>query len=161
MNSAARSPSENGPSTWTHPTARLVKACTLAVLLICLAVSSKTLARSQQVKIKIGSTAFTATLDDSSTAKAFSAQLPMTIMMTELNTNEKFFDLPRNLPTRPSTPGTIQTGDLMLYGSRTLVLFYSSFTTTYSYTRLGRIHNPKGLAAALGTGNVTVTFEAR
>jgi hypothetical protein len=67
--------------------------------------------------------------------------------------------LPNNLPGNASNPGTIQAGDLMLYGSNTLVLFYKSFSTAYSYTRLARIDNPSGLVAALGSGNVTVRFE--
>lgn len=117
-------------------------------------------ARSQQVNIKIGSATFTATLDDNPTARAFRALLPLTIKMTDLNKNEKYFDLLESLPTRASNPGTIQNGDLMLYGSRTLVLFYRTFPTSYSYTRLGRINAPKKLADVLGTGNVTVTFEA-
>lgn len=58
-----------------------------------------------------------------------------------------------------SNPGSIQTGDLMLYGSSCLVLFYESFRTSYSYTRLGRVENPSGLASALGRGSVSVTFE--
>jgi len=78
--------------------------------------------------------------------------------MRELNGNEKYFDLPNNLPTNASNPGTIQTGDLMLYGSNTLVLFYKTFSTSYNYTRLARIDSP-GLAAALGSGNATVKFE--
>ena len=85
--------------------------------------------------------------------------MPITISMKELNGNEKYYELSNDLPYDASNPGTIQTGDLMLYGSNTLVLFYKTFSTSYSYTRLGRIDNPSGLAAALGSGNVTVTFE--
>jgi hypothetical protein len=47
----------------------------------------------------------------------------------------------------------------MLYGSNTVVLFYENFSTSYGYTRLGKIDNPAGLATALGSGNVTVTFD--
>jgi hypothetical protein len=78
--------------------------------------------------------------------------------MTELNGNEKYFTLSNSLPTNASKPSSIQTGDLMLYGSNTLVLFYKTFSTSYSYTKLGRVDDPAGLAAALGSGNVTVTF---
>jgi hypothetical protein len=83
----------------------------------------------------------------------------MTISMTELNGNEKYFRLSDNLPAKASNPGTIQIGDLMIYGSKTLVLFYKSFPTTYEYTRLGRIKDTKGLAAAVGSGSVKVTLE--
>jgi len=113
-----------------------------------------------KMKITIGSAVFTATLNNNATATAFKAMLPMTINMKELNGNEKYFDLPNTLPANASNPVTIQNGDLMLYGSNTLVLFYKTFSTSYSYTRIGRIENPSGLANALGSGNATVTFEA-
>lgn len=112
-----------------------------------------------KMKITIGTNVFTATLSDNETAAAFKAKLPLTIDMTELNGNEKYFDLSDTLPADAANPGTIQTGDLMLYGSRTLVLFYKTFSTSYTYTRLGRIDDSSGLAAALGSGNIKVTFE--
>ena len=112
-----------------------------------------------KLKVTVGSAAFTAILHNNATATEFKSMLPMTINMTELNGNEKYFDLPGNLPTSASNPGTIQTGDLMLYGSNTLVLFYKKFSTSYNYTRLARIDNSTGLAAALGSGSITVKFE--
>ena len=53
---------------------------------------------------------------------------------------------------------TINEGDLMLYGSNTVVLFYKTFKTSYSYVKLGHISDTAGLAKALGSGSVRVTF---
>jgi hypothetical protein len=77
-----------------------------------------------KIKITVNSQTFTATLLDNNSAKAFKEMLPMTVEMTELNRNEKYVRLPENLPTNASNPGTIRSGDLMLYGSNTVVLFY-------------------------------------
>ena len=112
-----------------------------------------------RLRITIGPASFTATLADNSTAAAFRALLPMTVPMSEMNGNEKYYYLSGNLPAAASNPGTIRAGDLMLYGSGCVVLFYETFQTSYSYTRIGRVDNPSGLAAALGPGNATVTFE--
>lgn len=114
---------------------------------------------SDKMEIKIGNMTFTATLADNETAKAFKAMLPMTVAMNELNGNEKYHNLSNDLPTDAYRPGTIQEGDLMLYGSNCIVLFYETFSTTYSYTRIGRLDDPTGLAEAVGSGNVNVTFE--
>jgi hypothetical protein len=114
-----------------------------------------------QMKIKIGSSSFTATLEENATATAFKAMLPLTVKMTELNGNEKLFRLQTDLPTNPTNPGKIENGDVMIYQSNTVVLFYKSFPTSYSYTRLGRIDDPAGLAAAAGSGSVSVSFELK
>lgn len=114
---------------------------------------------SNNLKISVGSSSFNVTLENNATVTAFKALLPMTVNMSEMNGNEKYYYLPENLPTTSSNPGTIQTGDLMLYGSSCIVLFYKSFRTSYSYTRLGRVDNPSRLASALGSGNASVTFE--
>jgi hypothetical protein len=115
---------------------------------------------NEKIKITVNSQTFTATLMENNSAKAFKEMLPMTINMRELNSNEKYYDLPNSLPTNSSNPQTIKNGDLMLYGSKTLVLFYKTFSTSYSYTKLGSIDDVASLASALGTGNVTVTFES-
>lgn len=112
-----------------------------------------------KIKITVNSQTFTATLLDNNSAKAFKEMLPITINMTELNSNEKYYDFSNNLPANSSNPGTINNGDLMLYGSKTLVLFYKSFSTSYSYTKLGTVDDVTGLSSALGFGNVTVTFQ--
>lgn len=109
--------------------------------------------------LEIGNSTFTATLEENATARAFTALLPLTLSMYELNNNEKYAYLDQSLPTQTSSPGTIQAGDLMLYGSSCVVLFYKSFSTSYNYTRIGRIVNASGLAAAVGSSHVTVSFD--
>lgn len=124
-------------------------------------ITEKTETMSDTLLIKIGGKEFTATHLDNPSAAAFKAMLPMTINMTELNGNEKYFRLSKNLPTNESNRGTIKAGDLMLYGSNTFVLFYESFSTSYTYTELGKINNTTGLAVSVGTGNVTVSISLK
>lgn len=114
---------------------------------------------NRNITIRVGDRSFVATLEDNATARAFNSLLPMTITMNEMNGNEKYYYLSKNLPTNSYRPGTIRNGDLMLYGSNCLVLFYETFSSSYSYTRLGQIDDPSGLSSVLGRGNVTVTFE--
>lgn len=108
--------------------------------------------------ITIGGVRFTAVLEDNAAAKAFAAMLPMTLVMEELNGNEKYHYLDTGLPVESVRPGTIREGDLMLWGSSCVVLFYETFQSSYSYTRLGRIEDPEGLAEAVGSGSVRVDF---
>lgn len=112
-----------------------------------------------KIRITVGANSFVATLYDNETVKAFAALLPLTIKMNELNGNEKYHYLSENLPASPSNTSTIQNGDLMLYGSNCIVLFYETFNTSYSYTKIGTVDNPTGLKNALGQNNPTVTFE--
>lgn len=101
---------------------------------------------------------FAITLADTEAARGFAAMLPLSIDMPDLNDNEKHADLPKSLPTDSVRPGTIRSGDLMLYGSRTLVAFYLSFPSPYSYTRLGRVDDPKDLAQVFGSETVRIVF---
>jgi hypothetical protein len=116
--------------------------------------SSETMkaATGNQMTITVGAKTFAATLEDNATATAFKAMVPLKVNMEDVNANEKVVSLPAKLPTNDANPGRIQTGDLMIWTSRKLVLFYKSFPTSYSYTRLGRIHDPAELSAAVGSG---------
>lgn len=111
------------------------------------------------LQIQVDDATFSATLLDTPATEALLDLLPLTLNMQELNGNEKYATLPQALPTDAAQPGQIQTGDLMLYGSDCLVLFYEDFPTSYSYTPLGKIDDPQGLAQALGAGNVEVHLE--
>lgn len=106
----------------------------------------------------VGERRFAIALADTEAARAFVAMLPLTIDMPDLNSNEKHAKLPKALPTNTIRPGTIRSGDLMLYGAQTLVLFYLTFDSIYSYTRLGQVNNPAALAEALGRGDVRIVF---
>ncbi len=108
----------------------------------------------------IGEHRFSITLEDNDAARTFAALLPLTLDMAELNGSEKYASLPQPLPANAGRPGTLHNGDLMLYGTDTLVVFYLTFRSSYPYTRLGRVEDPAGLAQALGRRNVQVGFYA-
>ena len=106
----------------------------------------------------VGERRFAITLADTDAARVFAAQLPLTLDMAELNGNEKHADLSQALPTDASRPGTIHNGDLMLYGSNTVVVFYETFRSSYAYTRLGRVEDPSDLSRVLGRRSSRVIF---
>lgn len=114
--------------------------------------------KEEKLIIEVGKQKFEAVLYNNKAVKAWKKKLPMTLSMSELNRNEKYHYLSYSLPTKPEKPGIIQAGDLKLYGSDCLVLFYQTFQTAYSYTKIARINNIAGLQNALGTGSVSVTF---
>ena len=110
------------------------------------------------VNIQVGNKKFTVILSDNDSTRALLDKIPLTLNMDELNGNEKFYFFSEKFPTNSERVGNIKTGDLMLYGSDCLVLFYESFPTSYSYTKLGYVEDVTGLADALGSGSVQVTF---
>lgn len=112
----------------------------------------------KQLEVEIGTEVFTLTLYDNETTRVLKKMMPFTIKMSDLNGNEKYYYLDKNLPTNAENVGSIQNGDFMLYGANCLVLFYENFNTSYSYTPLGKIDDPKGFYHALGKKSVMVTF---
>ena len=111
------------------------------------------------MRVVVGNRVFAATLANNETAQAFKQLLPLSLYMTELNGNEKYNYLNTTLPSHPVNPGTIHTGDIMLYGNSCVVLFYKTFNTSYTYTSIGVVDDPTGLAETLGANNVNVYFE--
>jgi hypothetical protein len=118
---------------------------------------------TMDIEITIQNETFPVTLYDNEAAKAFVELLPMTLTMSELNGNEKYSYIENSLPTNAYNPSNINVGDLMLYGSNCLVLFYGSFSTSYSYTPLGKIDdfNNNNMVGLLGNGDIEVTFSCK
>lgn len=112
----------------------------------------------QNMEIIVNNYSFSCRLENNPTVTALKELLPLSITMRELNSNEKYYYLNQELPSNPQRVNQINRGDIMLFGNDCLVVFYESFTTSYSYTRIGKIDNTDNLKTALGTGNVSVTF---
>lgn len=113
---------------------------------------------SMTVNIIIGDKVFKADIEDSETGRAFVAKLLLTLDMNELNGNEKYcYGI--SLPRADKRYDAVAAGDIMLYSGNCIVLFYGP-AGGYSYTRIGRLQSAAGLAAALGSGTVTVVFRA-
>ena len=104
------------------------------------------------VKVKINDDEYELKLSDNETAKEFLKLLSLNIKMKELNGNEKYYYLKDSLPSNPQMVGQIEKGDVMLYGDDCIVIFYKTFTTTYSYTKIGHIDGLNELSSE----NITV-----
>ena len=107
------------------------------------------------MKVIINKKEYIINLEDNETVKSFISSLPQELEMSELNGNEKYVYLDKSLPTDSENIKKINKGDVMLYGNNCLVIFYKSFNTSYSYTKIGHIDN----LPDLGNGNIKVTFE--
>ena len=107
------------------------------------------------VKVVINNKEYTINLENNETVKSFVNILPKEFKMNELNGNEKYVYLDTSLPTDSSNPKKINAGDVMLYGDNCLVIFYKSFDTSYSYTKIGHIDN----LPDLGFESINVKFE--
>ena len=107
------------------------------------------------INVIINNQNFILNLDNNETVNEFVKILPKEFEMTELNGNEKYIYLDSKFKTNSYNPKKINKGDVMLYGNNCLVLFYKSFDTSYSYTKIGHIDN----LPDLGKENIVVRFE--
>ena len=110
---------------------------------------------TDKMKVNIDGKDYIINLDDNVTAKKLYDLAPFEVTMNELNGNEKYIYLASRFPVNPYKPGHIEKGDVMLFDNGCLVIFYKSFDTSYSYTKIGHIDNLNDL----GNGNITAKFE--
>ena len=108
-----------------------------------------------KMNVQIGDQIFTATLAHTQAAQEFAQMLPMTIALDDYGGFEKVGSLGRSL-TASNSQTTTAAGDIVLYNSSNIVMFYGS--NSWSYTRLGKIDDLTGWADALGHGGVSVIF---
>lgn len=111
------------------------------------------------INIRIGSSDFSAKLYDNKTVRELIKKFPVTYNMSELNGNEKYYYMSESIPTDSKVPDNINKGEIMLYGSDCLVIFYDTFPNSYSYTKLGYIEDTSKLENAVGKGNIDIKFE--
>ena len=115
--------------------------------------------KDNQMNIQIGKETFNIILENNKTVKSLCKKLPMTLQMADLNNNEKYSYLDFTLPTDAKNVKNIKKGDVMLFGSSCLVIFYKSFSTSYSYTKIGHIENPGKIEKVLGNSTIEVIFK--
>lgn len=113
-----------------------------------------------KMKLKIGSSIFTASLENNSSVKALKELLnnkSLTLQMKDYAGMEKTAELSKTLPQNNIRMNT-QAGDIILYQGRTFVIYYD--TNLWSLTPIGKIENLdiKKLRQALGKEDVVVTI---
>lgn len=129
-----------------------------ALLVYVFAVYAQQAGNSQKMNIQIGNKTFTVIVENNKIVKELYQKLPITLEMSDLNNNEKYCYLNFTLPTDSKSVKSIKKGDVMLFGSNCLVIFYKSFTTSYSYTKIGHIENPADIETALGRKDIKVVL---
>ena len=112
-----------------------------------------------QYYIKLNGKEFEFEFKDTEVANQIKSKLPFTVKMTNLNGNEVYYQFSgESFTTNTKSVGTINMGDIYLYQSNYLVLFYKTFSTSYSYTELGKLKDPTDLDTLIGSNNVEVQW---
>ena len=97
-------------------------------------------------------------LKETEAAKQFKEKLPFTVKMTNFNQNEVYYEFSDDFKKNEKSVGRNNIGDIHLYKSNTLVLFYKTFDTTYKYTEIGKLLNTNNLEKVIGTNDVLVQW---
>ena len=107
------------------------------------------------MKININSEKYVINVENEALMEEIYNALPEIFTMNELNGNEKYYYLNSTMKNANSEAvGQVQKGDVMLFGSDCLVIFYDSFETEFRYTKIGHIDN----LGDIGSSNVEVSI---
>ena len=114
----------------------------------------------KMLQMKIGGTAVRVSWENNRSVEALKALCesgPLVIQMSMYGGFEQVGPIGSRLPS-DDVRTTTAPGDVVLYSSDQIVVFYGS--NSWAYTRLGHItdRDAAGMAALLGNGNVTITI---
>lgn len=128
-------------------------------LLVAAAVYAQGKEGTMNITVTIGSTKYTAQFDNNAAAREVAELFPLSVDMKEWTANKEYYvGLGKTINGTAPAATTITAGDIMLYSSRSLVIFYDSSANTAGYVKLGRISNSKNLKAALDKAGGKVAF---
>jgi len=116
---------------------------------------------ASMMKMKINDTPVTVAWEDNESVAALKdlAMNGLTIQMSMYGGFEQVGSIGRHLPSSDVQTST-SSGDIVLYSSNQLVVFYGS--NSWAYTRIGHITDktPEEMQALLSNGDVTITLSA-
>ena len=107
------------------------------------------------IKVIINGNEYEMILENNLSALDLLSISPLEMEMEDLNNNEKYYYLSYSLTESDSYYGNINAGDVMLYESNCIVIFYKDAEIDYGYIKLGHIN---GLEE-LNTDPISVTFK--
>ena len=112
------------------------------------------------LQMKIGETKVSVSWEDNDSVAALKElckDAPLTIQMSMYGGFEQVGSIGTRLPSNDAQT-TTSAGDIVLYSSNQVVVFYGS--NSWAYTRLGHItdQDAAGMASLLSNGNVTITI---
>lgn len=111
-----------------------------------------------RMRIQIGDYSFTAELEDNAAVVELVEMMkegPVSIRMDDYAGFEKVGALGKRLTSSDSQTTTVA-GDIVLYNSSNIVMFYGS--NSWAYTRIGHIEDLTDWEKALGSGSITAEF---
>jgi hypothetical protein len=116
--------------------------------------------KAKMLRMMIGNTAVAVDWENNESVEALKAQCenePLVIQMSMYGGFEQVGPIGSKLPSNDAQT-TTSAGDIVLYSSNQIVVFYGS--NSWAYTKLGHItdQDASGMAGLLSNGNVTITI---